>query len=314
MPNIPQSPLQDGSAVTDTDLVALLAGKRDVAPGLQPVADVLDALSAGPSLGELAGEASALAEFRRRAGVPAPRRHARRSTAGRTSRLSVKAAAGAAAATLVLGGAATAAFANMLPAPIQRFAHDFIGAPDAPATAQPVPARAKPTVPGQVASHGTAKSSAKQHSTSRHPNRHGHGQPGTGQGQQGKGQGQQGAGQGQQGKGQGQQGAGQGQQGKGQGQQGAGHAAQPGAGHPGQPGAGQPGQPGAGQGRPGTGLGDPHAMGRYGEPHLLWQQGDPHPLAAPIARHARPAWHRPAAARPARHRTAPARHGRAIDT
>ena len=286
--------------MTDADLVALLAGDRDVAPELQPVADVLAALSAEPGLGELAGEARAVAEFRRRAGVPARRGHARRRTAGLSSRLSVKAAAGAAAATLVLGGAATAAFANMLPAPIQRFAHDFIGAPDAPATAQPVPARAKPTVPGQVASHGTAKSSAKQHSTSRHPNRHGHGQPGTGQGQQGKGQGQQGAGQG--------------QQGKGQGQQGAGHAAQPGAGHPGQPGAGQPGQPGAGQGRPGTGLGDPHAMGRYGEPHLLWQQGDPHPLAAPIARHARPAWHRPAAARPARHRTAPARHGRAIDT
>jgi hypothetical protein len=299
MPNIPQSPLQDGSAMTDADLVALLAGERDVAPELQPVADVLAALSAEPGLGELAGEARAVAEFRRRAGVPARRGHARRRTAGLSSRLSVKAAAGAAAATLVLGGAATAAFANMLPAPIQRFAHDFIGAPDAPATAQPVPARAKPTVPGQVASDGRAKSSAKQHSTSRHPNRHGHGQPGTGQEQQGKGQGQQGTGQGQQG-------AGQGQQGKGQGQQGVGHAAQPGA--------GQPGQPGAGQGRPGNGLADPHAMGRYGDPRLLWQQGDPHPLATPIARHARPAWHRPAAARPARHRTAPARHGRAIDT
>ena len=173
--------------MTDADLVALLAGDRDVAPELQPVADVLAALSAEPGLGELAGEARAVAEFRRRAGVPARRGHARRRTAGLSSRLSVKAAAGAAAATLVLGGAATAAFANMLPAPIQRFAHDFIGAPDAPATAQPVPVRAKPTVPGQVASHGTAKSSAKQHSTSRHPNRHGHRQPGTGQGRQGNG-------------------------------------------------------------------------------------------------------------------------------
>ena len=297
MPNIPQSPLQDGSAVTDADLVALLAGERDVAPELQPVADVLAALCAEPGLGELVGEARAVAEFRRRTGVPAPRRHARRRTAGLTSRLSVKAAAGAAAATLVLGGAATAAFANMLPAPIQRFAHDFIGAPDAPSTAQPVPARVKPTAPGQVASHGTTKSSAKQDSTSRRPNRHGHGQPGTGQEQQGKGQGQQGAGQG--------------QQGQGEGQSGAGHAGQPGAGHPGQPGAGEPGQPGTGQGRPGTGLGDPHAMGRYGDPHLLWQQGDPHPLATPIAHHAWPAWHRTA---PARHRTAPARHWPAMDT
>jgi len=276
MPNIPQLPLQDGPAVTDTDLAALLAGKRDVAPGLQPVADVLAALSAEPSRGELAGEASALAEFRRRTGVQVPRRHARRSTAGLTSRLSAKAAAGAAAATLVLGGAATAAFANMLPAPIQRLAHDVIGAPDAPSAPRPGPARGKPAAPGQVASHGTPKSSAKATSTGRHPNRHGHGQPGTGQGQQGNGQGQQGTGQGQQGKGEG----------------------QSGTGHQGQPGAGRPGQPGAGQGRQGNGQGGPHAVGRYRDPRFLWQQGDPRPRAAPIAHHAWPAWHRPA---PARH-------------
>jgi hypothetical protein len=278
MPNIPQSPLQDGPAVTDIDLAALLAGKRDVAPGLQPVADVLAALSAEPSRGELAGEARALAEFRRRTGVPAPRRHAHRSTAGLTSRLSAKAAAGAAAATLVLGGAATAAFANMLPAPIQRFAHDVIGAPDAPSAPQPVPARGTPTAPGQVASHGTSKSGAKTHGTSRRPNRHGHGQPGAGHRQQGNGQGQQGNGQGQQGKG----------------QSGGGHQGQPGGGQPGQQGAGRPGQPGAGQGRQGNGLGNPHAMGQYGDPHLLGQPGDPHPPATPIAQHARPARHRPA--------------------
>jgi hypothetical protein len=279
MPNIPHSPLQDGPAVTDADLVALLAGNGDVAPGLRPVADVLAALSAEPSLGELAGEARALAEFRRRAVVPVPRRHARRSTAGLTSRLSAKAAAGAAAAALVLGGAATAAFADMLPAPIQRLAHDVIGAPDAPSAPQPGPARGKPAAPGQLASHGTPKSKSKSHGASRHPNRHGHGRPGVGQGQQGKGQGQQGTGQGQQG-------TGQGQQGKGQGQQGAGHQ--------GQPGAGQPGQPGTGQGRQRNGRGNPHAPGQYGDPHFLWQLGDPHALATPIAHHARPARHRPA--------------------
>jgi hypothetical protein len=264
MPNIPQSPLQDGSAVTDADLVALLAGKRDVAPGLQPVADVLAALSAEPSLGELAGEARALAEFRRRAGVPV-RRRARRSAAGLTSRLSAKAAAGAAAATLVLGGAASAAFANILPAPFQRLAHDVIGAPDAPSATQPGPAHGKPTAPGQLASRGAPKSKSKPHSPSRHPNRHGHGQPGAGQGQQGTGQGQQGKGQG-----------------------------QSGAGRQGQPGAGQPGQPGAGQGRQGNGRGNPHAPGQYGDPHWLWRLGDPHPPATPIAHHARAARHRPA--------------------
>jgi hypothetical protein len=271
MPNIPQSPLQDGSAVTDADLVALLAGKGDVAPGLQPVADVLAALSAEPSLGELAGEARALAEFRRRAVVPVPRRHARRGTAGLGTRLSAKAGAGAAAAALVLGGAATAAFANMLPAPIQRLAHDVIGAPDAPSAPQPGPAHGKPTAPGQLGSHGTRKSKSKSHGARRHPNRHGHGQPGVGQGEQGKGQGQQGTGQGQQGKGQG----------------------QSGGGHQGQQGAGQPGQPGAGQGRQGYGRGNPHAPGQYGDPHFLWQLGDPHPLATPMAHHARPARHRP---------------------
>src|SRR5215472_6724933 len=269
MPNIPQSPLQDGPAVTDAELVALLAGKRDVAPWLQPVADVMAALSAEPSPRELAGETRALADFRRRAGVPVPRRRARRSTAGLTSGLSAKVAAGAAAATLVLGGAATAAFANMLPAPIQRLAHDVIGAPDVPSAPQPGPARGKPTAPGQLASHGPHKSNAKGHSTSRHPNRHGHGQPGTSQGQQGNGEGQQGTGQGQQGKG------------------------QPGAAHPGQPGAGQPGQPGAGQGRQGSGPGSPHAMRQYGDPHVLWQLGDPHALATPIAHHAWPARYRP---------------------
>jgi hypothetical protein len=286
MPNISQSPLQDGPAVTDTDLAALLAGQRDVASALQPAADVLAALSAEPSLGELAGEASALAEFRLRAGVP-PRRHARRGAARLTSRASAKAAAGVAAATLVLGGVATAAFANVLPAPVQRLAHDVIGVPDAPSAVQPRPARGKPTAPGQLASHGTPKSGAKAHSTSRHPKRHGHGQPGTGQGQQGNGEGQQGAGQG--------------QQGKGQGQSGAGRQGQPGAGHPGQPGGGQPGQPGAGQGRPGNGLGDPHAAGRHGDPHFLGQQDDPHPGAMPMAHHAGP-------------RQAPARPRPAMDT
>src|SRR5262249_59896409 len=76
MPNIPLPPCQDGSPVTDADLAALLAGKRDAAPRLQPVADVLAALTAEPSPGELAGEARALAEFRQQNGAPVPRRGA----------------------------------------------------------------------------------------------------------------------------------------------------------------------------------------------------------------------------------------------
>jgi len=205
MPNIPHSPLQDGSAVTDTDLEALLAGNRDVAPWLRPVADVLAALSTEPSRGELTGEARALAEFRRRAGVPVPRQRARRGTAG----LRTKVVAGAAAAVVVLGSAATAAFADVLPAPIQRFAHDAIGAPYEPSALQHGRAPGKTAAPGQLASHGKPRASAKPHGKGGHPNRPGEEKPGTGQGQQGNGQGQQGNGQGQQGNGQGQQSNGQ---------------------------------------------------------------------------------------------------------
>jgi hypothetical protein len=264
MPNIPQSPLQDGSAATDADLAALLAGKRLVAHSLQPVADVLAALSAEPSPGELAGEARALAAFGRRAGVPVPRRRARRGTAGLTPRLSTKAAAAATTAVL-LSGAATAAFAGVLPAPIQRFAHDAFGAPNArsaPSAPQPDHARGK-TAPGQFASRAKSKAGAKSHGQGRHPGRHGHGQPGTGQGQPGNGQGSPHA--------------------KGQG---AGSSGQ------GQPGTGQ-GQPGTGQGQPGNGQGqgNPHAKGQRGDPHPQGQQGNPHPRAKPAAHHARPARH-----------------------
>jgi hypothetical protein len=274
MLNIPPSPLQDGPAVTDADLAALLAGKRDVAPWLLPVADVLGALRTEPSPGELAGEARALAEFRRRAGTPVARHRARRA-ARRTSRLSTKAAAGAAAGAVLLGGAATAAFAGVLPAPIQQFAHDIIGAPGAPPASQPGPASGKPTVPTPFASPAKHAASAKPHSTGRHPNRHADGQPGTGQsqGQQGGGQGQQGGGQGQQGGGQGQHGNGQGSS-HGKGQGGSPH---------------DRGQPGDGQGQ-----GNPHAHGRHANPHSLGQQGNPHPNPKPTARHARPARHGPA--------------------
>src|SRR5262249_59472029 len=86
--------LGGGPAVTDADLAALLAGKKDVAPGLRPAADVLAALSAEPGPRELAGEARALAEFRRRVAGPASRRGAS-GTARRASRLSAKVAAGA---------------------------------------------------------------------------------------------------------------------------------------------------------------------------------------------------------------------------
>ncbi len=247
MANTPQPQRQDEPAVTDADLDALLAGEPGAVPGLRPVADVLAALAAGPTAGELAGETRTLAEFRRRAGAPVARRRARRGTAMLPS-FGAKVGAAATAVAIVLG--ATAAFANALPAPIQRLAHDAFGAPTPQPSPDP-PGHGGPGAPGETA-HGQAAAhreraargeprggrQARPHATvaptppgNPHPkgqqgNPHAHGQQGNphGHGKHGKpsGQGQQGNGQGNQGSGQGQ-GNGQGKQGNEQG--GNGHAA-----------------------------------------------------------------------------------------
>ena len=247
MPNIPQPQRQDEPFVTDADLVALLAGTTDVAPGLRPAADVLAALTAEPTGMELAGEASALAEFRRRAGAPVPARRARRSTNGLFSRLGLKVGVSVAAVAVVLGGGAAAAFADVLPAPIQRLAHEVIGAP-IPQPRHGLPSRGKPGAHSRSGRHARpsgnpgarggpgAGRQARPHATpspTAHGNSQGQGNQGNGKGNSGQGndQGNQGNGQGHQGKGQGQgnsqgQGNRQGQQGKephGLGQQGKPH-------------------------------------------------------------------------------------------
>jgi hypothetical protein len=215
MPTIPQPQRQAGSTVTDADLDVLLAGMAGAAPGMRPVADILAALTAEASTGELAGEARALAEFRHRAGVPVPRQRARRRPAGLTSRLGVKAGAAITAVAMVLGGAATAAFANVLPAPIQRLAHDAFGAPT-PEPSRHLPAYHAHTSPGKrlppgepvahqagrphglPAPHATPESTApgNPHGQGNQGNPLGkHGHPrghrqGSGEGQQGNSQGQ----------------------------------------------------------------------------------------------------------------------------
>ncbi len=229
MANTPQPQRQDEPAVTDADLDALLAGEADVAGGLRPVADVLAALTAGPTAGELAGATRTLAEFRRRTGAPVPRQRARRGTAMLPSWLGPKIGAAAPAGAIVLGAGATAAFANVLPAPIQRLAHDAFGAPT-PQLRRDLPGHSGPGAPGERAhgqaaahgeraAHGEPRSGrqARPHVTAaptppgdphpkgQHGNPHGHGKPSS-QGQQGKGKGQQGNGQGKQGKGHGKQG------------------------------------------------------------------------------------------------------------
>jgi hypothetical protein len=134
MPNIPGSPRADVPELPDGALDALLTGDLvtdEACAGLQPAAALLAALNAAPQDGELAGHARALAEFRRRGGMPV---HARRSARRRprllTALLTAKAAAAAGAAAIALGGGvAAAAYTSTLPAPAQQFAHSVIGAP-----------------------------------------------------------------------------------------------------------------------------------------------------------------------------------------
>jgi len=229
MPNIPQPQRQDEPVVTDADLAALLAGTTDAAPGLRPVADVLAALTAEPTGMELAGEAGALAEFRRQAGAQVPAQRPRRSS-GLRSRFGVKVGASVTAVAVVLGGGAVAAFANVLPAPIQRLAHEAIGAPIPPARHHS-PSHSRTAAPGRSGVHGEpparggpgASRQARPHATPT-PAAHGNPQsqgkkgnpPGKGNGKGGQGQGNS---QGHHGSGQGQgnsqgKGNGQGQQGK----------------------------------------------------------------------------------------------------
>jgi hypothetical protein len=135
MPNLWWLSSQDAPEIGDASLAALLAGEEPaegLAPGLQPLADGLAALTARPASDELAGEAAALAEFYHEVGVPVPvsrSRHRRHPVL--TPLLSARAAAVAAVAALSLGGFATAAFAGALPAPAQQFAHHTFGAPAA---------------------------------------------------------------------------------------------------------------------------------------------------------------------------------------
>lgn len=264
MPNFPQPQRQDEPVVTDADLAALLAGTTDVIPGLRPVADVLAALTAEPSGMELAGENRALAEFRRRAGAPVPAQRARRGTAGLTSRLGVKVGASVTAAAVVLGGGAAAAFAGVLPAPIQRLAHEAIGAPF-PRPRHDLPSRGRPAGHGRSGVYGRSgtrgktpvrgvpggnRQARRPHAT---PTPTAQGNP-RGQGNHGKG------------KGRGQEGQGSGQgQGNGQDQgNGQGHGTGHGQGNSQGNGKGQ----GNGQGNGQRQQGSPHKNGPHGSPRI----------------------------------------------
>jgi hypothetical protein len=138
MPNLPWPTRSRGEPVTgDPSLAGLLAWAEFPAgsePELKPVAEVLAALTAGPSGDELAGEAAALAAYRNRGSVPRPATRARRCRRRPLfpfPSVRVAAAVAGAAAVLSVGAFATAAYTQVLPAPVQRLAHAIIGAPGA---------------------------------------------------------------------------------------------------------------------------------------------------------------------------------------
>jgi hypothetical protein len=172
MPNLPWPGRRDVPAIPDTSLAALLAGQPlpDQPGAAQPAADIIAALLAAPAPDELGGEALALAEFRsRRAALSRPAGRARRrSPRRRSTRFPVRAAAAAAVAAIGAGSLASAAYAGVLPAPIQRLAHTAILAPAAHrgrsqhgASLQaehPAPAGCQARGPGGTAPAGAARS------------------------------------------------------------------------------------------------------------------------------------------------------------
>jgi hypothetical protein len=96
--------------------------------GWQRVSEVFGSAAADPTASELTVDSAALAAFRHaRLGVPA-RRHLVRSNMINTL-MSSKIAGAIACAAIGVTGAAGAAYANVLPRPIQDIAHNTIGAP-----------------------------------------------------------------------------------------------------------------------------------------------------------------------------------------
>jgi hypothetical protein len=130
-------PEPDGPELDDQLLDAILAGADlPAAPGAaRGVAEALASLAGPAQPGELAGEAAARRAWARARGPAGTPRRA--GGAGRLRRSGLLAPAGArlgaAVAVLAvgLGGVTAAAYAAVLPAPVQDLAHHAIGAPPA---------------------------------------------------------------------------------------------------------------------------------------------------------------------------------------
>jgi hypothetical protein len=137
MPNLPFWRRHNDQTDAEQLDQLLDAGQFDAAanPEWQSVSDVLRSAAAAAEPAELAGEAASLAAFRReRVGIrhrrPQPIARYKTVIANRFSTLLPRRiAVGLAAGVVTLTGAATAAYACVLPTPIQSFAHTTIGAP-----------------------------------------------------------------------------------------------------------------------------------------------------------------------------------------
>jgi hypothetical protein len=130
MSSYPGSPHRDIPPIGAAAVEALLAGSlppADADAELRPLAEAIAALRVAPGVHELAGEPAARAAYRGRFGRPArPARAIRRRKRVLGSVLTAKAAVAAAVAA---GALTSAAYADVLPAPVQNLAHRTLDAP-----------------------------------------------------------------------------------------------------------------------------------------------------------------------------------------
>ena len=152
----------------------MILERRPIPPGAPPeihgLARMLAAVAGPAEPGDLAGQAAAQAAFTRLASPPgtspAALRSARRSLSERPARGRLPLAVALTAAAAGLGSTA-AAYAGVLPSPIQHFAHETIGAPPpahgvAPhaltVTSSPMPRHPRPSDTGNGQKQSAASS------------------------------------------------------------------------------------------------------------------------------------------------------------
>jgi hypothetical protein len=146
----------------DEPLLDMILERRSIPPGapreIHGLARMLAAVAGPAEPGDLAGQAAAQAAFTRLASPPgtspAALRSARRSLPERPARGRLPLAAALAVAAAAGLGSTAAAYADVLPSPIQHFAHVAFGAPPPPhdlalhapaATSSPTPAHSEPS-------------------------------------------------------------------------------------------------------------------------------------------------------------------------